>query len=59
MRQGDRGIFLVDVDRWQVTHAGSTTCAYGDLGDGFGMQEGTALRSVKGTVQLPAAKAGK
>lgn len=56
---GDRGIFLVDVDHWRVTHAGSATSAYGDLGDGFGMQEGTALRSAKGIVQLPAANAGK
>lgn len=56
---GDRGIFLVDVDHWRVTHAGSTASAYGDLGDGFAMQEGTSLRSVKGVVQLPAAKAGK
>ena len=56
---GDRGIFLVEVDHWQITHAGSTTCAYGDLGDGFAMQEGTSLRSANGVLQLPAEKAAK
>lgn len=53
---GDRGVFLVDVDRWRVEHAAGTgTCA---SGDGFGQQEGTTLYSFHGIVQLPAAKAG-
>jgi hypothetical protein len=55
---GGRGIFLVDLDRWQVSHAGSCSGEYGDIGDGFGMQEFTDLKSVEGTVQLPANKAG-
>jgi hypothetical protein len=55
---GDRGVFLVDVDRWRVEHAGTAMCAYGDMGDGFGRQEGTTLNSPHGVVQLPAAKAG-
>lgn len=49
-----RGMFLVDVDHWRVRHAGSRTNAYGDTGDGFGMQEDTALKAVRGVVQLPA-----
>lgn len=54
---GGRGIFLVDVDRWRVRHAGSRDCPYGDIGDGFGLQE-TDLKSVRGVVQLPAEEAG-
>jgi hypothetical protein len=50
---GGRGTYLVDVDEWRVRHTGSTMTAYGDTGDGFGMQEQTDLRSVDGIVQLP------
>jgi len=55
---GGRGIFLVDVDHWRVTHAGSCDCDYGDIGDGFGMQEEIELESVAGVVQLPSDAAG-
>lgn len=55
----DRGLFLVDVDTWQVTHAGSTMNQYGDTGDGFGMQEQFDIPSRDGMVQLPAEKAGE
>ncbi|HWE96536.1 MAG TPA: hypothetical protein VG269_21420 [Tepidisphaeraceae bacterium] len=55
---GGRGTFLVDVDRWQVRHAGSCSCDYGDIEDGFGLQEFTELKSIEGIVQLPADKAG-
>ena len=55
----DRGLFLVNVDNWQVTHAGSCINSYGDAGDGFGMQEQTELESVNGVVQLPRERAGK
>ena len=55
----ERGLFLVNVDNWQVTHAGSCTNSYGDAGDGFGMQEQTELESVNGVVQLPRERAGR
>src|ERR1051325_9872386 len=55
----DRGLFLVDVDSWQVTHAGSTKNQYGDTGDGFGMQEQFDIPSIDGMVQLPADRAGE
>lgn len=55
----ERGLFLVNVDTWQVTHAGSCMNAYGDTGDGFGMQEQTELESVNGILQLPRERAGK
>jgi hypothetical protein len=57
--RGGRGIFLVDVDRWTVKHAGSLECPYGDIGEGFDLQEATELRPVNGTVRLPADKAGR
>jgi hypothetical protein len=50
---GQRGVFLVDVDAWTVTHAGSTTGDHGDYGDGFDGQEQTSLLSLHGTVTLP------
>lgn len=55
---GGRGIFLVDVDKWQVEHEGSLDCPYGDVEDGFGLQDHTELTLVEGVVQLPAEKAG-
>ena len=56
---GGRGIFLVNVDRWQVEHEGSRLCEFGDIGDGFSLQEFTELASVQGIVQLPAHEAGE
>lgn len=55
---GQRGIYLVDVSRWRVEHAGSTVGQYGDYGDGFDQQESTTLKSIGGIVELPAHLAG-